>query len=180
MLLGSKININEIKSSLFEKNKTGFLIKGILYSGYNSILLIPILINFKSYINNKKQIKNIALISTIIIFILASIIFISLTKVDVNINKLDMPTVYAIANLFKKFKVVYSFVILRVNFYYCNIICNKLFKKQCKESKKIQKSMFYYMCISFFFIYYRIFKFSKYNISNVWIFRYDTNGIYSK
>ena len=111
-LLFTKINFFEIKNSLVEINKRNFLLNSILYSSYNSILLIPIILTLKQYIKNSKQIIKITVFSTFIILVLSLIIFFSLIKVDVDIRLLEMPAVYVVSKLFKGVKSLYAIIIL--------------------------------------------------------------------
>lgn len=86
-------------------------ISGILYTSYNLILLIPILIAIRKYINN----KSILLISITcggIIFILSILVYFLLFKINVDISKFEMPVIYAIGKYYSFFKEIYGFVIL--------------------------------------------------------------------
>jgi len=65
------------------------LTKGILYANYNCIVLIPMLITLHGQIKNKKQIKNISIISFIILLLLTEIIYTVQSKI--HINNAEMP-----------------------------------------------------------------------------------------
>ena len=52
------INILEINQHLIKSNNFGWLLDAILYSGYNSILLIPVIITLKNNIKSKKDVQN--------------------------------------------------------------------------------------------------------------------------
>ena len=95
-LLGIK-NIEIIKNINFnfQINNLDFLPKAILYASYNSITLISILIPMKKYIKNKKTIFIISFLSSIIIIILAIIIFSLLLNIKTNVNNIELPAVYA-------------------------------------------------------------------------------------
>lgn len=97
---------------IIEVNHSNYILNAILYTSYNSILLIPVLITLKNYLKNRKQIFCVSTITTIIIIILSIIIFLILIKVDVDITKLEMPAVYVISNMFGILKYGYGFVIL--------------------------------------------------------------------
>ena len=77
--------------------------------GYNSILLIPVLITLKGYLKNKEQISYIALISNIITIVLGIIIFLVLSNVGEEISQVEMPVVYAISKMANILQVAYRF-----------------------------------------------------------------------
>ena len=92
--------------------KTNWLLSSIIYSSYNIILLIPVLISLKKQIKREKDIKYIAIISGGIIAILAIIIYTLLMRIDIDISELEMPIVYVIRIFYSKFKTIYAFIIL--------------------------------------------------------------------
>ena len=102
----------QIKNYMTPNNNIEFILQAILYASYNSILLIPVLITLNRYIENKKQITKISILSSAIIAIMSILIFLLLTKVDVDIEKLEMPAVYVVSNMFYILKYLYGFVIL--------------------------------------------------------------------
>ena len=73
-------DINNIKNYMINNNSYNFLLSSIVYCSYNSILLIPVLITLKNYINNKRQVIGISAISTIIIVLLSISLFFILTN----------------------------------------------------------------------------------------------------
>ncbi len=106
------IHLLELENYLIKNNSFSFILDAVLYSSYNSILLIPVLLTLKNYIQDRKQILTIATISSIIIILLSVIIFLLLVRVDVDITKLEMPAVYVVSNMFKMLRYVYGFIIL--------------------------------------------------------------------
>lgn len=106
------IDIRNINNYLIQENNKNWLITSILYSSYNSVLLIPVLISIKGYITKDKNIKFIAIISSIITTILITIVFLILINIDVNIKELEMPAVYAINKISPHIKVIYGMIIL--------------------------------------------------------------------
>ena len=78
-------DINNIKNYFINNKSYNFLLSSILYCSYNSILLIPVLITLKNYINNRRKVISISVISTIIIVLLSISLFFILTKVDIDI-----------------------------------------------------------------------------------------------
>ncbi len=106
------IHIFHLNDYIIINNSSSFILSAIIYSSYNSILLIPILLTLKNYITDNKQILKIAIISGFIIIILSIIVFLLLVKIDVDITQLEMPAVYVISNKFKILSKLYGFIIL--------------------------------------------------------------------
>lgn len=106
------IPILELNKYIIRTNESNYILSGILYCSYNSILLIPVLITLKNYLKTKKQIGIISFLTTIIIIVLSVMIFLLLIKVDVDITKLEMPVVYVVSNMFKSLRIIYGFIIL--------------------------------------------------------------------
>ena len=53
------IDFINLQNYITQQNNNNWLITSILYSSYNSVLLIPVLISLKNYINKTKNIKYI-------------------------------------------------------------------------------------------------------------------------
>ena len=107
-----EIHILNLGKYITQTNNSSFILSAILYSSYNSILLIPVLLTLKKYLKNHKQIVSISIITTIIITTIALIIYLLLVKVDVDITKLEMPAVYVVSHINKTIKYIYGFIIL--------------------------------------------------------------------
>ena len=106
------IHILNLENYVIRTNYTNFALSAVLYSSYNSILLIPVLITLNNYVKNKKQIFYISFISAIVTILLSVIIFLLLVRVDVDISKLEMPVVYVVSNMFKMLRYIYGVIIL--------------------------------------------------------------------
>ena len=116
-VIGIKVNImEEIQKIEIQniqiKNNLSWMIKSIEYASYNSILLIPMLISIKKYAVNKE--KSVSIISTVILFILSSIIFFIIIKYRYigNINNIEMPMVYIAGKFGEIYKYIYGIVII--------------------------------------------------------------------
>ena len=107
----NNLNIIEINNKKIINNFLPSILSGIIYSSYNIILLIPVLITLKNKIK-KNNIFLISIFSGIILFILSLIIYFLLINIKININQIEMPTVYVIGKYFPKFKKIYEFIIL--------------------------------------------------------------------
>ena len=76
MLIIGILNLKDINFiNIIPYNNFNWLISSIIYSSYNSILLIPALIAINKYLNNKKEFKYVSIISTLIILILSIFLF---------------------------------------------------------------------------------------------------------
>ena len=67
------------------------ILNAIIYSSYNSIMLIPILISVSETVKNAKEIKIIAIITSIILLILSLCIFQILNLAQFDINNVELP-----------------------------------------------------------------------------------------
>lgn len=110
------INKSTIVQELGISHSLKAIFKAILYTSYNSIVLIPIIISISKKVKNKKQSKQIAIISTIIIFILIIGVFQILLKTDINIQKVEIPILKILNNYNNIEKVGYLIVIIAAIF----------------------------------------------------------------
>ena len=106
------LDIANIKYYITTQNTKSWLITGLLYASYNCVLLIPVLITMKELIKKKTDIKYIAYIVTTTVIILLSTVYMLLINIDVDINKLEMPAVYAINRICPIMKNIYGVIIL--------------------------------------------------------------------
>lgn len=90
----------------------GWFINSILYASYNSIILIPVLVTMNKYLIDNKQIKNISIISALIIIILSFSIFTLLLKGFFYIEELELPLIQISLSFGKIFSYIYGFVII--------------------------------------------------------------------
>lgn len=141
------LNILELENYIIKNNNSSFILSSVLYSSYNSILLIPVLLTLKDYIQDKKQIFKIAFISTIIISLLSIVVFLLLVRVDVDITKLEMPAVYVVSNMFKILKYAYGFIILG-SIFTTSISLGLSFLQNTAKNKKSYTHIAIIMCIT--------------------------------
>lgn len=137
----------ELGKYIVKTNHNNFALSSVLYSSYNSILLIPVLLTLKDYIKDKKQILKIALISTIIIILLSIVVFLLLVKVDVDITKLEMPTVYVVSHMFNVLRYIYGFIIL-ASIFTTAISLGNSFLQNTAKNKKSYTQIAAIMCIT--------------------------------
>ena len=142
------IDINQIGKNIEIKNQEFFIIQAILYTSYNLILLIPVIINLKKYIKNKKNIIITSILTPIIICILTILTFLLFTKIDIDFKKINMPVIYVINKNFKKFSLIYGFVILTSIFTTTISIGMSFLNNICEKREKISKASFLLCLIS--------------------------------
>lgn len=141
------LHLLELGKYIVRTNSSNFVLSAILYSSYNSILLIPVLLTLKNYVQDKKQILKIAVISTIIIILLSIIVFLLLVRVDVDITKIEMPAVYVVSNMFKMLKYIYGFIILG-SIFTTAISLGTSFLQNITKNKKSYTQIAIIMCIT--------------------------------
>ena len=137
----------QIKNYLIPNNSLEFILEAILYASYNSILLIPVLITLNKYIKNKKQTTIIGIISAVIISTMSILIFLLLTKVDVNIENLEMPIVYVVSNMLEILEYIYGFIILG-SIFTTTISLGVSFLQNTSKDKKSYTQIALIMCIT--------------------------------
>ena len=143
-LQGTIVDLNNVKSD-------GWLISSILYCSYNSILLIPMLIPLKKYVTGEKSNVIVSMISGMIILVLAVSIFLLLTRIEIDINKLEMPALYAIGNYFREFRTIYAFIIL-ASIYTTAISIGISLLENVAKSKKSYVLIALFICIMGFLV----------------------------
>ncbi len=141
------IHFGELGNYMIQAKEGSFILSAVLYSSYNSILLIPVLLTLKDYIRDKKQILTIASLSTIIIIILSIIVFLLLVRVDVDITKLEMPAVYVVSHSFKILRYLYGFIILG-SIFTTTISLGTSFLQNVSENQKSYTQIAIIMCIT--------------------------------
>lgn len=152
-------HILNLENYVIRTNYTNFALSAVLYSSYNSILLIPVLITLNNYVKNKKQIFYISFISAIVTILLSVIIFLLLVRVDVDISKLEMPVVYVVSNMFKILRYIYGVIILGAIFTTA-ISLGVSFLQNTAKNKKGYTQISIIMCITSVII-------SKFGFSNL-------------
>lgn len=142
-----EIPFGALGNYMIRVKEDSFVLSAILYSSYNSILLIPVLLTLKNYLKDKKQILSIATISTIIIILLSIIVFLLLVRVDVDITNLEMPAVYVVSHSFKILRYIYGFIILG-SIFTTTISLGTSFLQNITKNKKSYTQIAVIMCIT--------------------------------
>ena len=142
LYLGIKnISMIEFDNTKFiiNSNSKGFLISSILYANYNSIILIPILINLKNNIKKEKDVILITIISVVSISILCFTIYSLLLNNDELIQRLELPLVEITKSK------LYSFIII-VSIFTSALSTGYSFLKNVSKNEKAYKNNL--ICIS--------------------------------
>ena len=147
-IIGIKqINLYNINLNLCIKN--GWFISSLLYVSYNTILLIPLSINLKNYLPEKKDILYCFILIGIIIDFLSFILFFILY--NYNFYNVDLPMLDVTGKINNTYRNIYSFIML------CAIITTLLssgftFIYNIKSKHFIRKLIIFLMCLSGIFI----------------------------
>lgn len=135
-----EINLNSI--SLINSSS----INALLYAGYNSILLIPVIISLKKYCN-KKNITIISYLIGLIIFLLGLCVYVILLKGNDYIMQMDMPIAYIIKKIDKNHTFFYGIVII-ISILTSIISAGYSFLKNSSKNKKEYQKYLKLICIS--------------------------------
>ena len=98
-------------SDISYSTNSSFILDAILYTSYNSITIIPIIISFSKNINTEKSIKYISIITTLIFTTLALIIYYLLQKISTDITLIEIPIMH-LSNQYGILKYLYGFSIM--------------------------------------------------------------------
>lgn len=128
-----------------------WIFAAILYASYNSITLVPMLIPIRKLVKTNKENKYIFLLVVILTITLALVIYNIVEKIDIDINTIELPTVY-IAN---KFGIIYKYmygIIILVSIFTTAISAGYGFLKNNSNNLKKYKTLNKIICISAVFI----------------------------
>lgn len=122
----------------------------IIYSSYNSIILIPVLVTLKKYVN-KKIFYSIGVITSLVVIVLSLFIYIILLKSNIDIIEFDLPIIYIVKQYGSVFKYLYGVVIV-ISIFTSIISAGYSFLKNSIKNKKKYSKLLKVMCISSIFI----------------------------
>ena len=140
-------NILEISHYVSENNSWKWILDSILYGSYNTILFIPVLIALRNLVSSQKQQCMVSILTTIFIIILSFIVFFMLTKIDVNIQNLEMPAVYIASKISSVFRYMYGFIILS-SILTTSISLGTSLLENIVQDKKKYKQYAIFICVS--------------------------------
>lgn len=145
--LGIKSNLFQIIEEIDFLNinlGNNWLLSSIEYTSYNTILLIPILLSLKQYV--QKNEKKISITVGVIFFILSITIYFIMFKSE-NLNNVEIPLVF-IANKFGTiYSLIYSIVVVSA-IYTTMISAGYGFLNNCTKTKQGYKLLAKIICIS--------------------------------
>ena len=144
-------NIMEISHYVSENTNWKWILDSVLYGSYNTILLIPVLIAMRNLVNNPKSQKMISLLTVILIILLSLIVFLILTKVDVDIQNLEMPAVYVASKISPILKYIYGFIILS-SIFTTSISLGTSLLENIAQDKKKYKQYAVFICVTAVFV----------------------------
>ncbi len=152
IIIGTKnlinINFSDIGRNVKENNSLYYIIEAIIYSSYNLILIIPVLINLKKFLKSKKQIITVSIMSTIFVAIISILTFLLLVNVDKNFLEIEMPVVYVVKNKFTNFTYIYGIIILIAIFTTAISVGISFLNNICKSKSKFINIAFLLCIIS--------------------------------
>lgn len=122
------------------------ILSSLLYAGYNSILLIPVVITLKKYVE-EKNIKFTGILIGIILILLGFFVYIILLKGNEAIMQMDMPLAYIIKNFEPEYEYLYGVVII-VSIFTSIISAGFSFLKNCSKNKKKYEIYLKLICMS--------------------------------
>ena len=129
----------------------GFLISSLLYTSYNSIILVPVLVTMNNFVKTKKEINLISIYSGLIVVILSFLIYGLLIKGQFYIENLEMPLIEITKQFGMIFKYIYGFVII-VSIFTSAISTGYSFLENISKDEKIYKRNLILMSIIGVFI----------------------------
>lgn len=134
-----------------ETKTKGFLLSSVLYASYNSIILIPVLVTMKDYINNNRQIKMISFLSGMLMAVLSFAIYGLLLKGQFFIKELELPLLEITFEFGKVFQYIYGFVIM-ISIFTSAISTGYSFLENVSKDKKTYKRNLIIICTIGIFI----------------------------
>ena len=140
-------NILGISDYVPENTSWKWILDSVLYGSYNTILLIPVLIALRKLVNNKKGQYIVSILTATLVIVLSLIVFFILTKIDVDIKNLEMPTVYIVSKISPIFRDIYGFIILS-SILTTSISLGTSFLENIAYSKKTYKQYAILICVS--------------------------------
>lgn len=127
------------------------ILKAIIYTSYNSIVLIPMLLSLAKCIKKKTQITTISVICSILLSLIALCVFALIQTIDIDINKIELPIVYVAGKMNKTYQILYGVIIL-ASIYTSAISAGYGFLEKYQQNKKQYKTKVILLCAVAFFV----------------------------
>lgn len=141
--------LNKEPTTHITNNNINWLFSSILYTSYNSIMLIPMLVELKQYINTKKKAKLTSIACIIILTILGISLFCLLLRKENTITTLELPMIEVVKQFGTNNLYLYGIVIVGAIFTTAisagySLLMNKTAKKQFTKGNVIKRKEKYY------------------------------------
>ena len=140
-------NIFQMSYYLPENESGKWLLDGVLYGSYNTILLIPVVIALRNLATNRNKQITISILTGVLVIILSLTIFFMLMKVEVAIENLEMPAVYIASKISTVFEYIYGFIILS-SILTTSVSLGTSFLENVAKTKKSYKRYAIFICVS--------------------------------
>lgn len=118
-----------------------FILSAILYTSYNSLILVPMLINFKKYKLNNLKICIIGIITAFILFLLMLLIYNANNLFYPEIMSAEMPNMILASLINPGIKLAYGIVMLAAIFTTA-FSCGFSFLEMCKKENYERNALF--------------------------------------
>lgn len=141
------INIYKNNINLEITNIFSGLMYAVIYASYNLILLIPVLIALKDKLKKENKIKFISIYLGVLVLILSIIIYFLLNNINGNIEKIEMPAVFAIKKEYNYLTNIYGLIIL-ISIFTTAISLGISFLENVTKNKKNYSQIAAIMCIT--------------------------------
>ena len=147
IFIAIKSNIWEIENYIVTNNSTNskWILACLEYVGYNSIVLIPMLIELKKYTKGRE--KSIAIIVSIIFLGLAIILYLILQKMGNSAQNIELPLIQSVKQIKNSYKYIYGAVIVFA-IYTSAISAGYSFAQNCSKNKNTYKIICAVICIT--------------------------------
>ena len=151
LIFQNKEAYNMLEINTKDKSIMKALWDAILYTSYNSIVLIPILLPLSKKLKQKTSIITVSSLCGVILAILAISIFGLLLKINIDINQIELPTVYVAGMMGKGYKIIYGIIIL-VSIYTSAISAGYGFLEKYQKAPKQYKKIAILICMIAFIV----------------------------
>lgn len=135
-----------------------WLLDAILYSSYNSILLIPILVTLSPFLTKKQHIRNVAIGAFGIFLLLSIILLLLLYRISGSVSLLEIPILYSVSD-FGSAQVMFYGIMILIAILTSAISAGYSFLQNISVKRKESKKKIAF-CICFFSLFVSSFGFS--------------------
>lgn len=124
----------------------GWLFSSILYSSYNSILLIPILIDLPNNINIKNKIKQTGILCAVILCVLGICLFLLILRATNYVQNMELPMIEVTKQFGGIYSLIYGVVII-IAIFTSAIASGYGFLKNVSQEKMKYRTTMFLICV---------------------------------